>query len=391
MKISIIGVGYVGLSISALLSKNNDIISYDINNDIVNKINNNISPIQDKEIQDFFSTNKNSFLGTNDKNTAYENSDFVIVCTPTNYNRVTGKFDTSQVENSIKDCLNFNRTATIVIKSTIPLGFTEEMQKKYDTKNIFFSPEFLREGRALYDNLNPSRIVIGTKEEDGKVFADLLMESASKDSNEIPVLYMSSTEAEAVKLFTNTYLAMRVSYFNELDTYASMHGLNTKKIIEGIGYDNRIGNYYNNPSFGYGGYCLPKDAQQLLKNYDKIPNKMIAAIVESNDTRKDFIAKSVLKSNPEVVGIYRLIMKEGSDNFRESAILGVMKRIKNYVKEMIIYEPNIKDDYYLGYKICNNIIKFKETSDIIVANRRNSELDEVKHKVYTRDIFKTDI
>lgn len=391
MKISIIGVGYVGLSISALLSKNNDIISYDINNDIVNKINNNISPIQDKEIQDFFSTNKNSFLGTNDKNTAYENSDFVIVCTPTNYNRVTGKFDTSQVENSIKDCLNFNRTATIVIKSTIPLGFTEEMQKKYDTKNIFFSPEFLREGRALYDNLNPSRIVIGTKEEDGKVFADLLMESASKDSNEIPVLYMSSTEAEAVKLFTNTYLAMRVSYFNELDTYASVHGLNTKKIIEGIGYDNRIGNYYNNPSFGYGGYCLPKDAQQLLKNYDKIPNKMIAAIVESNDTRKDFIAKSVLKSNPEVVGIYRLIMKEGSDNFRESAILGVMKRIKNYVKEMIIYEPNIKDDYYLGYKICNNIIKFKETSDIIVANRRNSELDEVKHKVYTRDIFKTDI
>ena len=391
MKISIIGVGYVGLSISVLLSKNNDIVSYDINNDIISKINNNISPIQDKEIQDFFSLNKNSFLGTVDKNTVYENSDFVIVCTPTNYDRISGKFDTSKVEDSIKDCLSFNRSATIIIKSTIPLGFTEEMKKKYDKKNIFFSPEFLREGKALYDNLNPSRIVIGTKEEDGKVFADLLLESASKNSNEIPVLYMSSTEAEAVKLFTNTYLAMRVSYFNELDTYASVHHLNAKKIIEGIGYDSRIGNYYNNPSFGYGGYCLPKDAQQLLKNYDRIPNKMIAAIVESNDTRKDFIAKSVLKSNPEVVGIYRLTMKEGSDNFRESAILGVMERIKNDVKEMIIYEPNINEDYYLGCKIYNNIIKFKETSDIIVANRRNSELDEVKHKVYTRDIFKTDI
>ena len=391
MKIAIIGVGYVGLSISVLLAKKNNVVSFDINNEIINKINKNISPVQDSGIQDFFSKNKNSFLGTIDKNVAYNNADFVIISTPTNYDANSGKFDTSKVEDTIKDCLQVNRDATIVIKSTVPLGFTEEMKEKYDINNIFFSPEFLREGRALYDNLNPSRIVIGTKQKEGKIFADLLLASVSRNSNDTPVIYMSSTEAEAVKLFTNTYLAMRVSYFNELDTYASVHSLNTEKIINGIGSDPRIGYYYNNPSFGYGGYCLPKDTQQLLKNYEKIPNKMIAAIVESNDTRKDFIAKSIVETNPEVVGIYRLTMKEGSDNFRESAILGVMDRINNYGKKMIIYEPNIQEDFFLGFKIINNISQFKEMSSIIVANRRNSELDDVDHKVYSRDIFRTDI
>ncbi|WP_066801865.1 nucleotide sugar dehydrogenase [Moraxella oblonga] len=385
MHITITGTGYVGLSNAVLLSQKYSVIALDINENKVNKINNRQSPIDDKEITEFLSAKSLNLKATTDKNLAYQNADFIIIATPTNYDPKTNFFDTSSVEEVIDDILLVNKTATIVIKSTIPVGFTESIKKRLGVNNIIFSPEFLREGKALYDNLYPSRIIVGEKSEQAETFASLLASCAIK--KDIDVLFTNNTEAEAIKLFANTYLALRVAYFNELDTYASVHNLDTQAIIKGVCLDPRIGDYYNNPSFGYGGYCLPKDTQQLLANYQNIPQNLIRAVVSSNQTRKRFIADDILAKEPKVVGIYRLIMKSGSDNFRDSAIFDVIKHLRAEGVQIIIYEPNLSENEYFGCPVIKELADFKSKPDIIVANRKSDELAEVEHKVYTRDIF----
>lgn len=389
MKITVAGTGYVGLSLATLLSERHDVIALDVIKEKVDKINNRISPIQDSEIERFFKEKKLNLEATLDYEYALRDADYVIISTPTNYDEETNYFDTSLVEDIIKKVKNINNPkTTMVVKSTIPVGFIASMKKKYDIDNIFFSPEFLREGQALYDNLYPSRIIVGEKSERGKIFANLLVEASLKDN--VNVLFMNSTEAEAVKLFANTYLALRVSYFNELDTYAELKGLNTKDIIDGVSLDPRIGNHYNNPSFGYGGYCLPKDTKQLLANYKDVPENMIEAIVKSNDTRKHHIADMIMKRNPKVVGIYRLTMKSNSDNFRASAIQSIIEILKSNNVDIIIYEPTLTVDIFNGVKVNNNLDEFKNISDVIVANRYDSILDNVSDKIYTRDLFKRD-
>ena len=388
MKIAVAGTGYVGLSLATLLSVKNEVVALDVISEKVEKINNRISPIQDEYIEKYFKEKNLNLKATLDYKEAFTGAKFIIISTPTNYDSEQNHFDTSSVEDIIKKVISMNIDTTMVVKSTIPVGFIESIKKKYNIDNIMFSPEFLREGKALYDNLYPSRIIVGEKSKRAEEFANLLKESCLKE--DVVIKYMNSTEAEAVKLFANTYLALRVAYFNELDTYAELKGLNTKDIIDGVCLDPRIGNHYNNPSFGFGGYCLPKDTKQLKANYKDVPENIISAIVESNRTRKDHIANMIIKRNPKVVGIYRLTMKSGSDNFRASAIQGVMKRIKGKGIEVIVYEPTLKEDNFFNSKVVNDLNEFKKLSDVIIANRIDDNIKDVENKIYTRDIFARD-